>query len=172
MLVQINSTRWGSWRSDILNTLRSKVHSDNKANTLETIPTLSRGRGCCTGHTRAPGKVPIRKLITLVLILYLWFMLLTTDLTLAFHYFWFVEMRVTCHWCGRNQPRRKPVWSCVSDCTLTKEEYMHVCLSYIQYIFCLKTKWLLQYVQRRLRLSVQTKISQLQDELNPIELGA
>lgn len=47
----------------------------------EATPTLNRGGGCCTGLA----KTLIRKLITLVLILYSWFMELTIGLTLAFH---------------------------------------------------------------------------------------
>lgn len=56
----------------------------------------SKEGGVVAQDTPTPAKAVISKLITLVLILYLWFMELTAGLTHAFHYAWLLGMKGFC----------------------------------------------------------------------------
>lgn len=84
-LFRFINTRQVTWRK--CPSLAEKMKQDPSGQGIgcfsEATPTLDRGRGCCTGLA----KTLIRKLITLVFILYSWFMELTIGLTLAFHSF-------------------------------------------------------------------------------------
>lgn len=107
VLVQINNIWCGSHGSDIRKKFENKETRCWIINVAKNIKawkekkqkhkrtdlwsqTKSTEGGVVAQDTPMPANALISKLITLALILYLWFMELTTDLTHAFHYAWLV----------------------------------------------------------------------------------
>lgn len=88
------ASSWTIWRSELKGTGWSEQRGhwgQGSVLKLRLAPDL--GREGPMQEQQMPVKALIRKVITLVLILYLWFMELTAVLTRAFHYFWLVALR-------------------------------------------------------------------------------